>query len=277
MRALRKINNNVVVCVDSSGRELVAMGKGLGFGSLPREVGLAEVERTFYDVSPQYVEVLRDLPPEVLALSAKIVDIARNELPYELGPNVTFTLADHVAFAIERARKNIRVRMPLALDVEQQYPREYKIGRYMIQRVRKELMVGLPPEEASGIAFNLINARVSPEDEQTHTQTVQDEEMLEDITEIVEEHFHILVEREGFNYIRYATHLQYLFQRIHEKKTIESANLQMFGSLQGQFPDVAACVDKIAAHLQEKWGCTLSEEEKLYLILHVNRIYVKEN
>ena len=32
MRIIKKINNNVALCVDHSGREVVAMGKGLGFG-----------------------------------------------------------------------------------------------------------------------------------------------------------------------------------------------------------------------------------------------------
>lgn len=276
MQALRKINNNVAVCRDSTGREMIAVGKGIGFGTLPREISLADVERTFYDVSPQYIEVLRELPDEVLALAVKLVDIARNELPYELGPNVTFTLADHIAFAIERARKQIHVRMPLALDVEQQYPLEYKLGRYAVQRIQKELHIGLPNEEATGIAFNLLNSRVSPETEAAQARTQQDADMLEEITEIVENHFCIMVEREGFNYTRYATHLQYLFQRIHTKSAIQTDNLQMYESLQGQFPDVAECVDEIAAHIQQKWSCTLSEEEKLYLILHVNRICIKE-
>lgn len=47
MRALRKINNNAVICLDSTGQEMIAMGKGLGFGPMPREISLAEVERTF--------------------------------------------------------------------------------------------------------------------------------------------------------------------------------------------------------------------------------------
>lgn len=50
MKAVRRINNNVAVCRDNVGNELLAMGKGIGFGQLPRELTLAEVERTFYNV-----------------------------------------------------------------------------------------------------------------------------------------------------------------------------------------------------------------------------------
>lgn len=275
MQAVRRINNNVVLCRDGSGRELIALGKGIGFGQLPREVPLRDIERTFYDADPRYQMLAAELPAPVLEFSARLVDIARNELPYELSPNTVFTLADHINFALERARKNIKVKMPLAYDVEQLYPAEYRLGRHALRRVRKEFLVSLPESEATGIALNLLNNRVTPE-EPEDLRAVQDEEMLEEITELVENRLHILVERSGFNYSRYATHLQYLFQRIHAGKTVNSDNLQVYTSLREEFPEIAACVETIAAHLQAAWGCDLTEEEKLYLILHVNRICIKE-
>lgn len=277
MRGLRKINNNAVICLDSTGQEMIAMGKGIGFGTLPREIPLAQVERTFYKVDERYLGVLRDLPPDVLDFSARLLDIARNELPYTLSPNAILTLADHIAFTIERARRNIRVKMPLAYDVEQLYPAEYRIGQYAVKRIQKEFQVGLPGAEAVGIAINLLNARVDGDSAPDAAGAgCTDSEMLEDITEMVENHFNLIVQRDSFNYSRYATHMQYLFGRIHTSKTIASGNSQMYDSIRAEFPDVAACAEEIAAHIQSKWGCALPEEEKLYLILHINRICIKE-
>ena len=277
MRGLRKINNNAVICLDSTGQEMIAMGKGIGFGTLPREIPLAQVERTFYNVDERYLGVLRDLPPDVLDFSARLLDIARNELPYTLSPNAILTLADHIAFTIERARRNIRVKMPLAYDVEQLYPAEYRIGQYAVKRIQKEFQVGLPGAEAVGIAINLLNARVDGDSAPDAAGAgCTDSEMLEDITEMVENHFNLIVQRASFNYSRYATHMQYLFGRIHTSKTIASGNSQMYDSIRAEFPDVAACAEEIAAHIQRKWGCALPEEEKLYLILHINRICIKE-
>lgn len=277
MRGLRKINNNAVICLDSTGQEMIAMGKGIGFGTLPREIPLAQVERTFYNVDERYLGVLRDLPPDVLDFSARLLDIARNELPYELRAHVVLTLADHLAFARERVLKNIRVHMPLAYDVEQLYPTEYKIGQYIVRRFQKEFHIGLPPEEAVAVAMNLLNGRAADQPEPDGAEEAKlREEMLEDITAIVENHFRCIVNRSGFNYSRYATHLQYLFVRIRTGQAIQSENLAMYHTLREEYPDVAACVAKIADHIQQEWGCTLTEEEQLYLILHVNRICIKE-
>lgn len=46
-RAIKKLNNNVAYCVDASGKDVIALGRGLGFGSFPRELSLNEIERTF--------------------------------------------------------------------------------------------------------------------------------------------------------------------------------------------------------------------------------------
>ena len=275
MQALRRINNNVALCRDGSGRELIAMGKGVGFCSFPRELALSEIERTFYDTDEKYRQLVAELPEDVLAFAARIVEIAGNELPYALSPNAAFTLADHISFAMERARKNIRVKMPLAYDVEQLYPAEYRIAQHAIRRIRKEFCVALPECETAGIAMSLLNSKLT-QDEPQSAETDRDEEMLEDVTEIVENELHILVERSGFNYSRYATHMQYLFQRIHTGQAIRSDNLQLYTSLREEFPEIAACVEKIAQHIEREWHSALTEEEKLYLILHVNRICIKE-
>lgn len=275
MLAVRSINNNTVICKDCSGQEIIAMGKGIGFGKLPREIPLQQIDRTFYDVASRYQPLLCELPAEVLDFTGKIVEIARNELPYELSPNLVITLADHINFAIERARNNIRVKMPVPYDVKQSFPVEYNIGKYTVNRIRKEFKIGLLEEEAVGIAMGLLNAKIT-EEARVCEESMQDEEMLEDITEMIENVFHIMIDRESFNYSRYATHLQYLFQRIHSGTAISSDNLQMYKSLREEFPDIASCVECIVHHMEEKWKCELSEEEKLYLMLHINRICTKE-
>lgn len=274
MRVVKKINNNVAVCVDAAGRELVAFGKGIGFGAIPRDVPLKDIQRTFYNIDDSGQNIMRDLPSEVVLFSARIIDAAVNELPYDLSPNAVLLLADHIAFALERTRKQLNVRMPLAYDIQQTYPAEYELAEYAVERIRREFQVGLPKEEAVGIAINLINARASDAPQEKAGR--DDAAMLEDVTRIVEEHFHITVDRESFNFSRYATHLQYLFQRIHQEKAIDSENLRMYKDLRAEFPDISDCVEKIAEHVSKTWRCSLSEEEKLYLILHVNRICAKE-
>lgn len=276
MIAIKRINNNVVICQDSSGRELIAIGKGIGYDAIPHDIPLSKIERTFYEVDEAYYPLAQVLPPDILVFSDRIIDIAKNRLPYELSPNLVITLADHMAFAIERRQKKIFVNMPLSWDVMQLYPIEYHIGEYAVSRIQREFKVQLPESEAVGIALCIINGK---KEDSSHTDAAtqeQDTVMLDQITEIVEDYFGILINRKSFNFARYASHLQYLFQRIHAGATIQSDNLELYRSINNEFPDIAKCVDSIATHIKKEWDSDISKEERLYLVLHINRICSKE-
>lgn len=275
MRAIRSINNNIAICVDSAGVELIAMGKGIGYGKMPHEVELDDITHTYYNVDKRQLEGVREIPAEVLAFAATENDRVRGQLAYQLSPNFVFSLADHIAFAIKRARENLQVRMPLAFDIEQNYPDEYRIGRQMVRRIRRTFQVALRDDEAAGIAMGMVNARIADATEEETAAAGRDEDMLEDVTEIVENHFGITVDRGSFAYSRYATHMFYLFRRLHGGEALEAEGLAGFQGVEDQFPEGVACVEKIAQHLMDAWGSPLTDEEKLYLVIHVSRICIK--
>lgn len=280
MLVTRKVNNNVAVCIDASGRELIATGKGIGFPKMPYELtDLDKIERTYYDMNTKFLPLLKDLPEEVFNFTAKLMDEIRPRLPYETSANIVLTLADHLAFALERARKNIYIQMPSVYELEQNYPLEVRIGRYIVSSVEREFHVSLPRGEVQGAAIHFINARnvlfdqtVSPEDEIEQKY----DEILEQTTQIIEWEMEIRVSRDSFSYARFATHLQYLFKRVFKNQHIDSDNLQMYCSMRGEYPQVSRCVDRIAEYYRGTWHVELTEEEKLYLILHINRVCAKD-
>lgn len=279
MIVLKKINNNVAVCQDGDGRELIAFGKGIGFPPTPYELtDLKKVDRTFYNVSSKYIPLLNDIPVEIVQFTARQMLEIQDKLPYETSANLVLTLADHIVFAIERAGRGIYVQMPSVYEMEMSFPLEVKIGRRFVAAAKRELKVNLPKGEVQGIAMHLINARNAPTISGGGSGIADRyEEILEQTTQMIEWELGVTVRRDTFNYARFATHLQYLLKRIFEKKHIDSSNLQMYHSVREEYPEAAACVDKISACYQRDWAAELTEEEKLYLIMHINRVCSKEN
>lgn len=92
MRVVKCINNNVVICADGSGRELVAMGCGIGFslraGDLVNE---RRIEKLFRMENPEETKKLTDLfaklPPKEIELCSRIVDKATEDLGQQLSPD----------------------------------------------------------------------------------------------------------------------------------------------------------------------------------------------
>lgn len=276
MIVVKNINNNVSLCLDSRKKEVVVFGKGVGFIKPPHEIPLNRIERTFYDLNGQYLSLLNDIPAEVIAFTArKLVEVQRL-LPYEVNSNLVFTLADHLAFAMERAKKGIYIPMPSIYEMENSYPIEVKIGRRFVAWVDEEFKVALPKGEVQGVAMHFINARNGNVGEMAGSLEDQCETILESMTRIIEHEMGIQVRRDTFNYARFATHVQYLLKRIFENKHIDSSNIQMYESIRDEYETVSGCVDKIGEYLQSNWSARLTEEEKLYLIMHVNRVCAKE-
>ena len=48
--------------------------------------------------------------------------------------------------------------------------------------------------------------------------------------------FRIIVDRDSYDFTRYATHLRYLFKRIQAGESLNSANMQMYKNFREEFP-----------------------------------------
>lgn len=246
MTVIKKINNNVAICKDNSGRELVAFGKGIGFLVMPYELtDLRKIERTFYNISMQYIPLLKEIPYEIIQFTADERQVIQDELPCETYSNLVLTLADHIAFVIERTQKGIYVKMPSIYEIEFSYPQEVKAGRYLVAAIKRKCKIKLPKSEVQGIAMHLINARERFKIEETQEKEQMNEEILEETTHIIEKELSVKVQRETFNYVRFATHVQYLVQRISEQKPIDTENVLLYKSVQEDYTKVSDCVDSM--------------------------------
>lgn len=235
MTVVKNINNNISLCLDSHNKEVVVFGKGVGFIKPPAEIPLSKIERTFYDVNPQYMALLNDIPSEVIDFTARQLAVLQDELPYAFNSNLILTLADHLAFAMQRAKKGVYISMPPLYELEAGYPLEVKIGRKIVSDMERRFNTRLPRNEVQGVAMHFINARSGEVDPAAVNIEEQFEVILERITQIIEREMNIVVRRDTFNFARFATHIQYLLKRVFEKKHIDSANVQMYESIRDEY------------------------------------------
>ena len=275
MKVIKKINNNVVICLDHNNRELVAFGRGIGFPAAPYELDdLSKIDRTYYGVNSSYMGLVNEIPEEVFEVAAKIVDMAVNYIDCELSSNLVFTLADHINFAIERNQRNMNLRNPFLYDIRYFYEKEMDIGNLAVKMIRRYLKVSLPEEEAGNIALHFINAEALSEKENEFNVS---DTVVEEVTYLIEKELNIRIKREDFNYSRFVSHLQYLMKRKDAVSSISSDNIKLYMEMKEEFPVIYQCVLKIRDYMAGKLDWELSEEELLYLILHVNRLYAREH
>lgn len=275
MKLLRKINNNAAVAQDRRGREMVVLGRGVGFHPMPYELtDLSVVYRTFYDVEPQYYEMLSSLPEEALMAAADIAEQAEIALQAELNPNLPFTLADHIAFAQEREKQGIRLATPLHYDVQHLYPREYELGLQAMETVRLRTGTALPRAEAVNIALHIVNAELEGSD---LSSTLAAVEVLDEVTVLVERELGIALDRESYNYARFAMHIQFLVRRLSSGKVMEQGSGKMLSELSAEYPATYRCAQAVAKEIEQRHGWHCSSDEVLYLMLHIYRVQNRQN
>lgn len=273
MRVVKNINNNISLCLDSHNNEVVAFGKGIGFMKPPYDVPLSKIDRTFYDVSEEQIGLLNRIPEDVLETAAAIVDLANETSGHQFRENVVFTLADHIDFCIQRQKEHIHFKLPLFYEVRQLYPDESKIGEKALRIIRQRLGVDLPREEGAAIALHFVNYQ----EQEAKDDAVDYGAIIEEATRTVEEELHVSIDKDGFNYYRFVTHMHYMMKRTQNDQMIVSQNQDIFESLCQEFPDIYRCACKIGADMEKSLHQKLTDEEILYLMLHINRLCARED
>ena len=272
MLVIKKLNNNAALCVDDNGNQLIALGKGIGFPKTPYKLkDLSLVDKTFYGVNAKYYGLIDEIPEDIMFISSHIVDEAKMTIDKELNPNIVFTLADHIKFAYERYKKNILIKLPFDYDIRQRYPEEMKIAQEAIAYINEKLKITLDPKESYGIALHLVMSQNFTDEE-----VINESNVINKVTQIIEDCFAISIDKSGFNYSRFASHLSFLLKRQTKNEMISCENGLLFASVIKEYPDTYECVEKIDEYLRKNLGWGLDEEEQLYLILHINRLKSRE-
>lgn len=273
MEIIKKINNNVAIAIDDNGNELVVIGKGVGFPAVPYMLtDLTKVDKTFYGVSNEYIGLLADVKKEIFDIASAIMNYASSQIDNEFNPNIIFTLADHINFAVERYKKNIYVKTPFVGDLKILYEKEYNIALKAVNYINRVLNIKLDKNEATSIALHLINSENFPEKE---CEELNEEETVDKVIDIIEE-ITGKIDRNSFNCIRFVSHLRYLIKRLLNGETLNSDNVSMLKSLSDEYPLINECALKVQNYLEKVSGKKMSEEERVYLIIHINRLATRE-
>lgn len=265
-------NNNVILAVDSSKNEVVALGCGIAF---KKKVGDAindnKVEKTFIlkqkETTEKFKILLEDIPVEHVSLSYDIIEYAKNMLDVELNDYIYVTLTDHISYALKLDSEVIHRSNVLIWEIKKFYPKEYKIGLKALELIEDETGQTLPEDEAGSIALHLVNAQINKSldnKNEVGKLTV----MVQDILNIVKYTYNTQLDENPLNYERFVTHLRFFFKRLSKKEVVESEDGFLLEQVKIKYSQAYGCMLKVEKYL----GVELTDSEKLYLTLHIQRV-----
>ena len=280
MRISRIYNNNVALTVNHLGQEAVVIGRGIAFGKRKGQmIDPAAVEQTFVPERGMSGErlslTLSEIPAEILSIATGLESRVRADGVLELSNSFIIPLADHLHYAVMRAREGVRVDYPLAPEVTLLYPREVEYGRSVIAAVRERLQVQMDPGEAIPLALHLVNAQFATAD---MSQAFRMTEVFAQVFEIIEASYERTINPDSMSAARFVTHLRYLFVRASRTSANRAEDVDevsqpsLLAALRSDAPRAYACAQKVLLVLQMQLKQSLTRDELTYLTIHIARL-----
>lgn len=275
MRVVKGLNNSLVLALDEQGHEVILMGKGIGFGKTTgSELKQEEIEKVYVlrdqNISKNIIQLAADTDSVYFELAKKMIDYGQEHYQMKLMDHIYLSLTDHLSYAVRRELSGIRFQNLYSLEMKIFNPHEFQVGNYALDLVEQKLGVRLPDDEAGNIALHFINAQ---QENPYNSQNKVINSVVEDILSIVKYSLNIIYDKEGIAYIRCVTHLRLFAQRLLKGEMMPRQNSgALYQNITAGCVREQESVKKIGAYIMQRFKVEITNQEELYLILHINRV-----
>lgn len=273
MKVHKILNNNVIITLDKLGNEQIIMGRGIAFKKKEGDfVDQTLIEKQFSltnnEILPKFAELLSEIPLTVISVSEIIINQAKSQLDGKLQDSIYISLTDHIHFAIERHKQGFDIPNGFLWEIKKLYPKEFKIGLFALETIKQRLNVILPEDEAGFITFHIINAQLND----TMPNIVTMTKIMREILNIVKYHFKFEYDEDSLTYQRFVTHLKFFSQRILNNNFVSSQDISLYEIVKDKYHQAYLCTKRIDLHLIQQYAHPLTDDESLYLTIHIERL-----
>jgi len=273
MRVDKVLSNNAVLLINAKDEEVVAIGRGIGFGKKPgHSVDSSEIESQFVKKSEGladvFAQLLAEIPPTHLAVTQRIINLAQQRLSITVQDTLFMALSDHINFAIQRHNNGQVIKNFLLWDIKRFYAEEYSVGLEALGLIEQALSITLPQDEAGFIALHLANAKNNSDMQSTmHSATI-----IKDVLSILQYDLKLVYDEESLDYQRFVTHLKFFALRLLNRKSVAHGDESIYQGITDMMPTAYACAMKIYHYVEKNYDCQLTTDEVMFLTIHINRL-----
>ena len=276
MVTIKKVyNNNVILAFEnSSKKEVILTGCGIGFGKKPNDtIDDSKIEKKFViqdnNFESKVNKLASEIPEEDFAVSSAIIEYAEKNLNTTLDEYIYISLTDHIYFALKRYKENLPIKNELLYELRRIHKKEYEIGKWAIEYINKTFNVNFLIDEAGFIAMHIINANYR----ESTNKSCLIMNIINQILDIIKNYYSIEFIEDEINFDRLLTHLKFFAKRLIDKtESIDTNNNGLLEIVKVQYKESYDCVKQIKSFIEENYTYKVNDDEALYLILHINRV-----
>ncbi|MFM0599110.1 PRD domain-containing protein [Streptococcus suis] len=275
-RIVQALNNNVALVKNENEEQAVVMGLGITFQKKKGDViAQNKIEKIFQLKSNESKEnlltLLKDVPLDFITVTYDIINSLTNIYQYPVQEYLYVTLTDHIYFSYQSLLKGTYQNSKLP-DISSEYSLEYQMAREALEILRQRILEDFPEGEVFRIALHFINAKG-----ENQVLTASQENLSKNLNCLIEQELQkhgIRRTKENSNfYDRFMIHQTYFIERI-ERSQLDSnpplENLETY--IKDQHPEAYRIGSDIYDLIAKVTGTDLSKTEKVYIVLHIQRL-----
>ncbi|AKP02640.1 PRD domain-containing protein [Companilactobacillus pabuli] len=279
------LNNNLLLAEDSNHTEKLIWGRGIGFSNKKNQAYELQKSDKVYTMQSsshnskfmdQFNQLLEKVPYEYFKVTSKIIDIAKEYTGNEYDDFLLITLTDHIYFSVGRMKDGIYIGNPFLNDLRVLYEKEYGAAKAGLKYIEEISNLKMPDDEAGFIAIHLIESKINHNDDSGVIKTEILLQRIEEISDLVSSK--IRLDKNSVSYNRFLIHLKYLLVRwsLGTENTddeLSDYEAKLYREMIRKNRKLKKVLEIVVNYFQNEMNFTLDTSEKLYLALHIKRLF----
>ena len=164
-RIIKVLNNNGILVLDGdTGRELILLGNGIGFGHRTGERLEQVKEAKRYELvtgKSTALQQVNSIDPVFIEAAGNIIESARKTLG-DISSDILIPMADHIALAAGRAREGRELPNPFNQDIKALFDREYQAAMEGREIIREMTDISISEDEVGYITLHIHAGECGP-------------------------------------------------------------------------------------------------------------------
>lgn len=266
-----KVFNNNVILVSEGRKEKILLGKGIGYGKYPQNTldDNSVIEKVFSleeESSKKFTELITIVDAKILGICEEIIYMLSQELNEDLDEKIHISLTDHIAFCLHRLRQNDEITNPFLIETKTLYKKEFALARKAVDILEKETGLQIPEGETGFIALHIHSARNGGK----LSNTLKYTSLASSITELIENEFHLEIDKTSLDYARFLTHIRFTIERLINRNPIENRLLK---SIKREYKEEYKVALKVGMLIEESLKLPVVPDEIGYIAAHIAKLH----
>ena len=273
-RIIKVLNNNgILVYHNETGRELILMGNGVGFGKKPTQQiedmpGAKVYSLVTRQKQQSVLKVVNGIQPGFIEAAGRIIEEAEKVFS-EVNHEILLPMADHIALAAKRAKENRQIPNPFTPDIRVLFSKEYTVAMRVRDIIREMMGYEISDDE---VGFLTLHIHAGLSDEQVSV-TLDTTRIINEGIRMIEKGFSQKLQEDSLAYTRLMSHLYYMVART---RNGESTKVDFNDFIFTNYPETGRVAEMVCSYMGNELKKPVAKEEIGFLAIHIQRVISPE-